>query len=274
MKLAYVITAHKSPAQLLRLLRAIFDAGNTYILHVDSKADRAVHDAARQFANEHVNASVIRSESIIWGSWRLAHAQIRGMKEALRLSGDWKYCLNLTAQDYPLRTQEQISSAIEAGPAGANYLEVLDFSKAGENPRKRLEYYWIPWRGKMKKLFRRRAPGFVVYWGSNYFALTRSACEHLVSSDVSRRMQKYFRFSLCADELIFQNALMHGPEALAKSVVPKTFRKMTWTGGWHPKTYTMDDLEELRTSDAWFARKFDESVDSRVLDALDASRMS
>ena len=176
MNLAYVITAHRSPGQLRRLVRAVYRPANTYVLHVDAKADRAVHDAAADLAREHPNVRVVASpENIIWGSWRLAHAQIRAMGEALNMSRDWDYCLNLTAQDYPLKTQDQIVEALAAGPAGANYLEVLEFDKAGANPRKRLEFYWVPWRGQMKKLFRRPQPKFKVYWGSNYFALTRAA---------------------------------------------------------------------------------------------------
>ena len=269
MNFAYVITAHKAPEQLLRLLRAIESPGNTVVLHVDAKADAAVHAAAREYAATHSHARVIPSESIIWGSWRLAHAQIRAVEEALRASSKWDYCLNLTAQDYPLKTQAQIAQQLAAGPRGANYLEVLEFDKAGPNPRKRLESYWVPWRGQMRKLLRRRRLGFKVYWGSNYFALTRSACEHLVKSDVSRRMQRTFRFTRCADEMIFQNVLMHGPAELRDSIVNKTFRKLTWDGGWHPKTYTIADKDELLASGAWFARKFDEAVDAKILDALD-----
>ena len=59
------------------------------------------------------------------------------------------------------------------------------------------------------------------------------------------------RFALCADEMIFQNALMHGPAALRDSVVNKTFRKLTWNGGSHPKVYTSADLDMLLASDAW-----------------------
>jgi hypothetical protein len=192
--------------------------------------------------------------------------------EALRAAADWDYCLNLSGQDYPLKTQEQIAAALAAGPAGANYLEVLEFDRAGANPRKRLEFYWVPWRGQMRKLLRRRRqPPFKVYWGSNHFVLTRAACEHLVSSDVSRRMQRVFRFTRCADEMIFQNALMHGPAALRDAIVNRTYRKLTWEGGWHPKTYTIADKEELLASDDWFARKFDETVDATILDALDAA---
>jgi hypothetical protein len=269
-KLAYVITAHKNARQLLRLLHRIRHPGNTYVLHVDKDAPQDVHAAAREFAANNPNAAVIPSERIIWGSWRLARAQTRGVAEALRLSGDWQYCINLTGQDYPLKSQAEIVAALAAGPVHANYLEVLDFDKAGVNPRKRLEFFWVPWRGKMTKVFRRRRPpNFEVYWGSNYFCLTRAACEHLATSPIARDMQRFFRFALCADELIFQNAIMHGPANLRNSLVNKTYRKLTWSGGSHPRTYTTADLDELLASDAWFARKFDETIDPVVLDALD-----
>ena len=268
MKLAYIITAHKNPRQLRRLLHAIYVAGNTYIIHVDRKALSTIHAAAGDFAKSHPNCKVIPSEDIIWGSWRLAHAQIRGVAEALRVSKDWTYCLNITAQDYPLQTHDQITATLAQGPDGASYLEVLKFADASENPRKRLEHYWFPWRGKMTKLLRRRRqPRFEVFWGSNYFALTRAACELLAASDISRQMQKTFRFTLCADELIFQNILMHSP--LKDTVVSKSFRKLEWAGGAHPKTFTIADKDELLASDAFFARKFDDEVDATILDALD-----
>jgi hypothetical protein len=269
MKLAYLITAHKQPRQLARLLNAIHHPGNTYVLHICSRASAEMHAVARDFAAQHRNCAIVPGERVIWGSWRLANAQRRQMAEALRAASDWDYCVNLSGQDYPLKTHDDIAAALAAGPPGANYLEVLDFENAGVNPRKRLEYYWAPWHGKMTKFFRRRPPKFKVYWGSNYFALTRAACEHLVNSDIARKMLRYFRFALCADEMIFQNAIMHGPQSLRDSIVSKTWRKMTWGGGSHPKTYTMADLDELLASDAWFARKFDETVDAKILDALD-----
>ena len=267
MKLAYVITAHKNPRQLRRLLHAIYVPGNTYVLHVDRKALSTVHAAAGDFAKSHPNCKVIPPESIIWGSWRLAHAQMRAVREALRISQEWEYCLNLTAQDYPLRTHEQVAAALEQSP-GRNYLETLRFAEASEGPRKRLEHWWIPWRGQMKKLWRRgRQPEFEVFWGSNYFALTREACGLLSDSAIAKRMIKTFRFSLCADELVFQNILMHSP--LKDTVVSKTFRKLVWAGESHPKTFTIIDKDELLASDAFFARKFDDEVDSAILDALD-----
>jgi len=151
MKLAYLITAHKYPQQLLRLMRAIYHPANTYVLHVCTRAPAEMHAAARQCAAAHPNCSVIPGERVMWGSWRLARAQLHQMAEALRVASDWDYCINLSGQDYPLKTNDQIAATVAAGPAGANYLEVLDFAKAGANPRKRLEFFWVPWRGKMTK---------------------------------------------------------------------------------------------------------------------------
>ena len=269
MKLAYLITAHKNARQLRRLLRAIHHPDNAYVLHICSRAPAEMQAAARELVAAYRNCFLIPGEPVMWGSWRLAHAQLRQMAEALRAAGDWDYCLNLSGQDYPLRTHQQIVSTLAAGPRDANYIEVLDFAKASANPRKRLQYYWIPFRGKMRKVFPRRPVQFKVYWGSNHFVLTRSACDHLVNSEISRQMQRNFRFTLCADEMVFQNAIMHGPPELRESVINKNWRKITWAGGPNPKTYTMADLDELLASDAWFARKFDEAVDSKILDALD-----
>lgn len=267
MNLAYVITAHKNARQFRRLLNVIYEPSNTYVTHVDRKAPGDVHKVAQTFSNEHSNVHAIPGESIIWGSWNLARAQIRAMAEALRASRDWQYCLNLTAQDYPLRSQQEISHALSTAPTDANYLEVLEFANASPGPRKRLEYFWFPWRGKLRKGPRRRPPKFEVFWGSNYFAFTRAACEHLVASKISRQMQNYFRWSLCSDELIFQNVLMHSP--LRDTMISKIHHQLVWAGGSHPKTFTIADRDELLASDAWFARKFDDTVDAKILDLLD-----
>ena len=50
MKLAYLITAHKHPRQLQRLLNAIHHPRNTYVLHICSRAPQAMHATAREFA--------------------------------------------------------------------------------------------------------------------------------------------------------------------------------------------------------------------------------
>lgn len=272
MKIAYVITAHKDARQLGRLLTAIYWPGNTYVIHVDSKAPAEVHAVAAEFAASHALSAVIPSDKIIWGSWRLARVQILGLEQALRLSRDWGYVLNVTGQDYPLKAQPELAAILEKGETDKSYMEVLAFKAAAADPKKRLEHWWMSWGGKMHRLWKRRWPSFEVYWGSNQWVFTRAAAEFVARSRLSRKMQRSFRFSLCADELIFQNIMMHGP--LREQIIVEPMRKIIWNGGSHPKVLTLADREELLGAKEWFARKFDEAVDSRIMDVIDEALRS
>ncbi len=207
---------------------------------------------AAEFVASHVNAAVMPSRKILWGSCRIAEVQIQCMERALELSKGWGYCVNLSGQDYPLRGQAELAEILKNCPKGTSFIEVLRFAEASENPKKRLEYWWAPWRGKMRRLWRRRWPGFEVFWGSNQWVLTREACKFVVKSELSERMQRCFRFTLCADELIFQNILMHGP--LRDKIANKPMRKVVWEGGPHPKVFTLADKDELLSAPEWFAQ--------------------
>jgi hypothetical protein len=272
MKIAYVITAHKDASQLRRLLNSIYWPGNTYVIHIDSKAPPEVHEIAKEFASTHALSAVIPSDKIIWGSWRLARVQILGLERALTLSNDWGYVLNLTGQDYPLKAQPELAAILEQGDTTKSYMEVLPFKNASADPKKRLEHWWLPWRGKMHKFWRRTWPSFEVYWGSNQWAFTRQAAEFVARSEVSKHMQRTFRFSLCADELIFQNIMMHGP--MRDTIIAEPMRKIIWNGGWHPKVFTLADREELLGAKEWFGRKFDQAVDSQIMDLIDKELQS
>jgi hypothetical protein len=76
-----------------------------------------------------------------------------------------------------------------------------------------------------------------------------------------------FRHTLCPDEMFFQTAAhligsgMCGTAGL--------LRYVDWTTGpEHPRTLRMGDLENLSISDALFARKLDEKVDSELIEGL------
>jgi hypothetical protein len=273
LNLAYVVTAHKNARQLARLLAAIYDPSNTYVLHVDRKSPLDVHQAARTFATSAGRARVLRPRSIIWGSSALAKTQFEGIAAALELSQDWQYLLNLTGQDYPLRPQSFIRQWLSDQPPGRNYMEVLRFADASPPVQKRMQFYWINWRGQMKKLMQRTPRADPeIFWGSNYFILTREACEYLVRDPAPRKLARHFRWALCSDELFFQTALMHS--RFRDTIVRDHKRKIVWAGGWHPKTFTIADKDELLASDAFFARKFDEQLDATIFDAIDQSLLS
>jgi hypothetical protein len=266
-KLAYVITAHKNAGQLRRLLAAIDSAHHTYVLHVDRRAPAPVHAAAYDFASRHPRAAVMAPRNIGWGAWSLCRIQIDLMASALNVSDDWQYLINLSGQDFPLRTQEEIAAALAAGPAGANRLQVLDFAATNGTIRKRLDHYWIEWHSRSRRLWRRQLPADArIYWGSNWVIHSRQACAYVTGPE-ARHWQRFFRFSMIPDEFFFQTALMNSP--LAGTIIADNARHIIWNGGPNPRILTDADRNSLLASPAWFARKFDETTHPAILDEME-----
>lgn len=75
---------------------------------------------------------------------------------------------------------------------------------------------------------------------------------------------KRFRFTHCADEIYFQSILLNA--SFSKHCENNTLRYFNWSKGPEfPRTLRMDDLNDIIQSDALFARKFDEQVDSEII---------
>lgn len=101
MKLAYLIMAHKNPAQLERLIGAIHAPDNYYLLHVDRRAEANCHAAAAGLAKQYPEVELLRSRSCRWGGWSQVAVQLAGMKRLLRRADDWSFFINLSGQDFP-----------------------------------------------------------------------------------------------------------------------------------------------------------------------------
>ena len=76
-----------------------------------------------------------------------------------------------------------------------------------------------------------------------------------------------FRHTLIPEEMFLHTAThLLGAEICGTGGL---LRYIDWTTGpEHPRTLRMDDLENLSNSNALFARKLDEKVDSELIDSL------
>ena len=79
---------------------------------------------------------------------------------------------------------------------------------------------------------------------------------------------RFFRRTKMPDELFFQTIMLSTP--LADSVENGVLHYMDWSdGSAHPAILRAADLPKLKASGKLFARKFDASVDSEILDLVD-----
>lgn len=292
MSLAFLILAHKHPRQVARLFAAIHRPDDIIVLHFDRRASPALHQLGRELARRHTNVVLLRPRTILWGGWEMAAVQIEAMAAALRAGATWHHFLNITGQDFPIKPLGELDAYLARAPA-ANYVSWFDplQKPLWSNARARLTRFYVewPWLERLLRVpgfgrrlrrmlgwenqlphlpgVRRRWPEFHYYGGANHVIVSRAGAEYLAHHPDARRITRWLKHSAHANEIVFQTVLLNSP--LAPTIVNDHLRHIDFPPHTpHPRTLRLADFDRLVRSPKFLARKFDESVDSAVLDRL------
>ena len=107
--IAFSILLYKDVKHVERLLRAIYQPQNVYCLHVDAKAPSSVQDAisalVKCFTNVFLASSMVQ---VLWGHFSVLLAELTCMKDLLHKHSHWKYFINLTGEEFPLKTNLEL----------------------------------------------------------------------------------------------------------------------------------------------------------------------
>jgi hypothetical protein len=295
MSLAYLILAHKSPDQVERLFRAIHHPDDCFVLHFDRRAGAKLHELGRALVRKYSNVFALPSRAILWGGAIMTEVQIAAMQCALDHSSTWEHFINLTGQDFPLKSRDEILAEL-APRAGNSFVSWFDPLQENlwQNARARLNRYYLDspaltrilqlpgvghrlgsllgWTNRLPHLpfYRRRWPDFFRYYGgANHVILNREACVYLNSDARAQRIRLWLRHAAHANEITFQSVLLNSP--LAPTLVNAHFREIVFPSpdSPHPTTVTETDLPRLAASEAFFARKFDPVKSGPVMDVLE-----
>lgn len=110
MPIAYSILVYTDLKMLELLLESIFKPHNIYCIHVDNKSSQVYKDSVYKLASCHENVFVAKKmHNIEWGKFSIVEAEMSCMEELLAKSGTWKYFINLTGQEFPLRTNYELA---------------------------------------------------------------------------------------------------------------------------------------------------------------------
>ena len=107
--LAFSINIYKDIEQFERLLRAIYRPQNYYCIHIDKKSPNIFHRAVKKISNCFSNVFVAsKIIEVTWGEFSVLETAIICMKDLLLRSKKWKYFINLTGQEFPLKTNNEL----------------------------------------------------------------------------------------------------------------------------------------------------------------------
>lgn len=298
-RILFLIASHKNPVQVRRLTAALLATGSAaqVIIHHDGNAERI---DPSWFTNQPVYL-MPRPVRVRWGDYSQVELVLRCLKWATqaRLAFDW--LILLSGQDYPIEPTVRIERLLGATRFDG-FLEIFDDVKNPWWPREKIRRYcyrYVTFPGSAAPLLRplahrlndrqtivhikvgqigckvgvRRSKvpfsgSLRCFGGRQWFTLSGSCIRYLCDV-VTRNPQLVAHYKRTAhpDESFFHTILLNNSRL---NICPDNQRFMRWSAGSaNPDVLVSRDFDEIVASGKLFARKFDASVDSRILDRLD-----
>lgn len=287
MKIAYIILAHKNPAQVKRLVSRLCEQPCEVFLHVDKAVPAGTFNSFQQAFCDFSNVHFLPRYITNWGSIRLVKATLAGIRAVLRDAPECEYAVLLSGQDYPIRPVSELATFLEKSN-GASFLENFAFpvpiwNDEGGYTRIRRWHFNLPVTNAgvhrlLKRLFnrvfnttfpKRSFPvGFQPYGGSQWWCLSRQCLEYIDTFCQSHQsFVRFFHFVRIPDEIFFHTILLNS--SLKDQVQNKRLTYVDWNGPPYPRVIMLDELPALCGSEYFFARKFDTALDTTILDQID-----
>lgn len=269
--IAYLILVHRLPNQFKKLFLAIYEPDHFYLIHIDKKASQEIGEEVSSFLEKYTNVHILNSENVIWGGYSMVQAELDGMEYLLNINKKWDYFINLSGQDYPLKSQKIIKEFLSKNN-GKNYIKIADQEKSRPETMNRIENYFEELEDRVSDKTHTR--GFmkdvIPYIGGQWMILTRNCCEFICNSSEVKKFEDYYLNTLIADESFFQTVLMN--TSFEGTLINDDKRAIIWIPDGdiklRPKTFTETDLAFLQTGSYLFARKFDDNVDNKIIDSI------
>lgn len=286
MKHAYLIIAHANPFVLERLIQLLDDNRNDIYIHVDKKSNDFDFDFFRLLPKK---STVIFTERIDvrWGHISQIETELT-LFEAASQNGKYAYYHLISGADLPIKSQDYIHDFF-ANRAG---YEFIGFSNTALNIDRVTKIHLFPRYMRVNKdqLLQRlgrkirlqflKLQDMVGYnyrnsekikfvFGANWVSVT-----HDFVSDLLKRKAffiDFYKYSNCADE-IYKQTFAFNSEYRDKiynlgDELEGCMRFIDWQRG-KPYIFSIEDYDEIMSSNKLFARKFEDNVDKEIVQKI------
>lgn len=279
MKLANLIMAHKNPAQLERLIRAMQHEDFLFFIHLDPRCDMAEFAHLAGLPNVQFTPRRFRMR---WASYHFTHAILECTRDVLASGADFDSLNLLSGQDYPIKPAQTIHDFFARHGSYSFMACEPEGSAWWQHATSRIEKYhstYFNFRGQylLQSLVnvvlpRRKFPLPYELYGSSdgsWWTMTRACATYLVRFvDEHPGLRKFSIFTWGSDEFLLATILMNSP--FRQFIINENYRYIDWSeGGANPKLLTPDDFPRLTHAHKLFARKLDLEQDPGLFDMLD-----
>jgi hypothetical protein len=278
MKIAFFIIMHRRPEQAARLIKTLDGPDSVFFVHVDRRAPNAISDCISRWSSSHSNVRLVKRHACRWGGFGVVAATLECVHDALRSGDRFDCAILLSGQDYPIKPFNYMREYLDKPQT--QFLESFRLDQPNRwtthsgpyQAVNKISWHHIQIRSRSFHIpVRRCLPiGLRPYGGSTWWCLTRD-CLAYVDDFVNGNSDvlQFFRHVFIPDESLFQTVISNSQ--FGREVVCDDLHYVDWTrpNPNYPRTLDGTDFERIQLSAKLFARKFDMSLDSHVLDLVD-----
>ncbi|MFZ3591240.1 beta-1,6-N-acetylglucosaminyltransferase [Bacillus sp. DJP31] len=284
LRTAFILQIHKNPEQVNKFVHQLISGDKADVfIHIDKKS------------REHLSGKIITGPNVItldesidceWGDISQVDTTLLLLKAVVATEREYDFICLRSGQD--LLIKEGFREFLEDHQRNI----FMTFRLMERNELGLMRLYWPKitrrryttahpirvYRRMLLTLYRRRLnllpnmkkwpKEISFYKGSQWFSIPYSAASYILEFlEGNEWYYRYFKNTLVPDESFFQTLIMNSP--YRKAVINNNLYAFKWgetlSERNSPQDLTREDIPMMEVSNQFFARKFDESKDSFVV---------
>ncbi|WP_294215188.1 beta-1,6-N-acetylglucosaminyltransferase [uncultured Chryseobacterium sp.] len=270
-KIAYFIMVHHKPQAFKELFRQIYTKDQYYLIHIDRKAKPEVTEEIQLYLIRFPNAYVLESMNIVSGGFSMIQAELNAMEYLLQVSREWDYFINLSGEDYPLRSQKIIRQFL-GQQKERNYLFYYDQKFYRPDTLQRIQNHFTELTHKISSLIYKREfmKDVIPYIGGKWMILTRTACLFMTGNKRVMEFEDYYLHTLLPAESFFQTVFMN--TEFNEIIINDDKRAVMESETLFSRKQDPDEMiAGLKSKNQLFIRKIDPETDEAVFRYIEES---
>lgn len=263
-RIAYFIMIHHKPDAFKEMFQKIYTRDQFYLIHIDRKAKTELTEEIQQFLVHFPNVYILESMNIVSGGFSMIQAEMNAMEYLLNVSHEWDYFINLSGEDYPLKSQNIIRKFLTVNK-GRNYLFYYDQKFYRPDTLQRIQNHFTELTHKISSFIYKREfmKGVVPYIGGKWFILTRETCVFMTNNKRVMDFEDYYLHTLLPAESFFQTVLMNTD--FSDIIINDDKRAIIERAFFNKDLYAEDLITYLKSGNQLFIRKINNKTSESIL---------
>ncbi|WP_246008629.1 beta-1,6-N-acetylglucosaminyltransferase [Chryseobacterium lactis] len=269
-RIAYFIMVHHQPDVFKEMFEKIYTRDQFYLIHIDRKAQAEMTEIIQLYLIQFPNVYLLESMNIVSGGFSMIQVELNAMEYLLNVSHEWDYFINLSGEDYPLKSQNIIRQFLTVNN-GRNYLFYYDQEFYRPDTLRRIQNHFTELTHKISSFIYKREfmKGVTPYIGRKWFILTRDACVFMTNNKRVIDFEDYYLHTLLPAESFFPTVLMN--TAFNDIIVNDDKRAIIEKTFFYKEQYIDNLIESLKSGNHLFIRKVNKKTNINILQYIQES---